>query len=124
MLDEGQNESEESPKFARLSRFLKIATLKAMVPTTSLGPNPDNSLVERPLLEEEEHLFQFLDKKNMLNNDKLINFPPQLRPNRPFNPAVEYNLSYDLCSLRANISIVELIQIASALRNAFKGETT
>ena len=46
---EKSNESEESPKFAELPEFLQNAALKAKVPTTSLGPNPDDEPVEDPL---------------------------------------------------------------------------
>jgi hypothetical protein len=113
---EKSNEYEESPKFVGFPEFLQNAAVNANVPTTSLGPNLD----DEPLPEEEEDLFQFVDKKDTWDNGLPANFPPKLRPSRAFNPAEEYNL----CSLRANISLAQLIQVAPALRKEFKEGAT
>ena len=42
------------------------------------------------------------------------------RPSRAFKPAKKYNL----CSLWANISLAQLIQVAPALREEFKERAT
>ena len=121
---EKSNESEKSPKFAELPEFLQNAALKAKVPTTSLEPNPDDEPVEEPFLEEEEDLFRFVDRRDTWGNGLPANFPPKPRPSRAFNPAEDYDLWSDLCSLRANISLAQLIQVAPALRKEFKEGAT
>ena len=95
-----------------------------MVPTTFLVPNLDDEPIEKPLLEEEEDLFRFVNRKNTWGNGLPAKFPPKPSPRCAFNTTKEYDLWLDLCSLQANISLAQLILVASALRMEFKGKTT
>jgi hypothetical protein len=118
---EGNSTSEDAPDIQAMRNFLKEQTHKKFHKLSLDHLSTDDTPINEPESDEEEDLDRFV---KVMESDH----PKQLRPrtltSRAFNPAEGYDLWSDLCALRANISIAQLIQVAPSVRKEFKEGAT
>src|SRR6476469_5330432 len=120
-ISEPSTSSEDSPDFSQINKFLKSRTHETMPEPPLNHPSREAAPVLDLESEEEDDLYRFVDPSEDGTRHPPMQKP---RPSRAFNPAEDYDLWSDLCTLRANISVAQLIQVAPTLRKEFKEGAT
>ena len=119
-ISEEDSDSEEEPDIPAVKEFLR-SQLNGPPPDPPLDQPSMEDIHLDPLDDEEEDLYRFIEPAESRHRDHL---GPAGRGPRVFNPAADYDLWMDLCKLRANISIAQLIRVAPSLRKEFKEGAT
>ena len=120
-VSEETNSVEDVPNVEAMKDFLKDQTQEILNEPPLTLPTFEDAPFHGPFSDEEDDLYRFVETMGVGNQK---DFVPKNRNPRAFNPAEEYDLWFDLCTLRANISIAQLIQVAPSLRKEFREGTT
>jgi hypothetical protein len=119
---EGSSSSEEDPDIQATREFLRKQTRKNIhEPLLNHHDPMEDAPLDNPLSDEEDDLYRFVEDINIGNQHDEV---AKNSSSRVCNPAEDYDLWADLCALRANISIAQLIQVAPSLRKEFKEGAT
>lgn len=120
-ISEESSDSDEIPDIQTLREFLKNQTQENMCEPPLDQPSLEDAPLDVPLSDEENNLSRFVEIMGVGNQKDLV---PKDPSSRAFNPAEDYDLWSDLCTLRANISIAQLIQVAPSLKKELKEGAT